>query len=191
MAPKPLDPDTLQSILAVLVDATVRPSGTMPHDELKYHCVAEVPVLLLLKKLRPPQPTVDFVALRYLDIFTKSNKGRGFLKLLINSDALSAACRVVELGASRATTEKVILTAAEYGWLRVEKMILKLLGRNPNAKEIFGIVNAYVSDLGRRATHNEQEMLRMAYEYLTTQEANEVAELLKEFGRKWDNAVDY
>jgi len=194
---------TLYLILTTLVDAITQEKPTKaaqrrtPFDflnvsneeatKIRYKSVAEIPVLLLLEKLKPPPLVVDFVALRYLKIFQRSNQG---WKLLSNSDALSAALKVVYFGASKGVKERIVREVAKNGWHRAEEASQKLLGRNLNRKEVFLLVTSYVKDRGSQSSSSEDELMRMAHEYLTIDDAREVERLILEFRKEWDRTSD-
>jgi hypothetical protein len=194
---------TLYLVLTTLIDAIIqeKPTKATPNRKLfdflnvssdevtkiRYKSVAEIPVLLLLEKLKPPPLVVDFVALRYLKIFQRSNQG---WKLLANSDALSAALQAVYFGSSKGVKEKIVREVAKNGWHRAEGAAQKLLGRNLNKQEVFWLVNSYVKDRGSQSSSSEHELMRMAHEYLTLEEAREVERLILEFRQEWDRTLD-
>lgn len=177
---------TLYAVLSLLVDR-IELALSCSNQELRYHGVAEVPVMMLLKELKPPTAVIDFVVKRYLAIFRKSNRRS---KLFSNFEALNAAGVAAHFGASRRVSETLVREMAKYGFLRAERAAIQLLGRGLRAREVVWLVDSYVSDKAIRSAHTEGELMRLAHVYMPAEEAGKVRVRIEEFVEAFNSAID-
>lgn len=160
--------EVLYSVFSILVDNI---SGKSKNEGF-------VAVQILLGKLKPDRPVVDFVVKRYMEIF----KEKGENRLFANSGALDAATMAVEFGASPELIGEVIQEAAKMGWHgRLEDMARGLLNRGLTKPEVLWLVDAYVNDTATQGDSTEEHLIELARKYLKPQEARNVVLRLHDF----------
>ena len=92
----------LRLILSILLDAVSDRLGSIVGTD--EHCMEAIEIIL--KKTEPSKDIIDFVAERLLQIFQQNREGGDYV--------LYKAGRIVKLGASKITAEKVLRESIKF-----------------------------------------------------------------------------
>jgi len=145
-------------------------------------------VRILIVRIGSPVDLIDHAVTKYVDMFEASVEKRN--NFFSNSDALSAACSVTMLGASKAVAERVVKNAASSGWRMSEDVAQIVLGRTLSENETMAMVECYTNDLACRGEHIEKYLMSLAERCMSQKKFRIAQRKMSNFIREWNECFD-